>query len=273
MMDNFIIRKYCSHDFFAVSELWALVFGDSSEYINSFLNTIEHCGNGTVCITDDKIVSFAFLIDDLFYESIPCHYLYAVATHPHHRGKGFASTLIKECTKAALEQKHIILTSPAESSLVSWYEKTIAASPALYCSEKTYYLDELNHSNHRHSIYSISALEYYQIRERILAQKNHIKAGPEYLKIQEQLCKCYQGALIKIGNEDNIAAVYYDGDVLRCAELITANEIPSVCMESILAEYHAKKIICRLPGTDIPYVSAVSDFDINPNTIFNLILD
>lgn len=270
-MGNYSIRKYIPNDKAQVSKLWSVVFEDSIEFIEFFLNSFSSCGNGYVCIHEDKIISMAFLLNDLSYNDIPCQYLYAVATDPSYRGMGIASNVINFAVEESKRNHHIVLTSPAESNLVSWYQRTIGATPLLTCSVCQMNKNDLGQNSNQLLLTRINGNEYLSKRETILSDKSHIIIGKKYMKLQEQLCTIYNGALIESGN--NIAAVYPDGNELKCCELLCSESDLNSFLNALMNEFNLFSISYRAIGKDSEYVSAWTPISISGETWFGLILD
>ena len=70
-----------------LKELWHLAFGDGLEFIELFFGTAyapERC----LYLTEDGQVTAALYWLDCSYQDQKQAYIYAVATHPEHRGKG-----------------------------------------------------------------------------------------------------------------------------------------------------------------------------------------
>ena len=270
-MNDYIIRKYIPEDKDQVSVLWKTIFDDDIEFIDFFLDTFLNIGDGYVCADGENIVSIAFLLGDLFYKSVPCHYLYAVATDPAYRSKGIASEVVKTAVADVKKNNHIILTAPADNSLVSWYQINMESEDTLTCSIRYVEKNNLINDYAGIPIARINADEYLSIRENLLLNYDHIVIGKEYMKIQEHLCKTYQGALIKSG--ENIAAVYLDEKELYCPELLCTPSDLEQFIKSIMDLFGVHSVTFRTSGKDKDYVSLYTPVSIPDDALFNLILD
>ena len=74
-------------------QLWQMAFQDSVEYTGLFFSSAfspDRC----LCITEDGQVTAALYWFDCFCNGQKLAYLYAVATHPDHRGKGLCRRLM-----------------------------------------------------------------------------------------------------------------------------------------------------------------------------------
>ena len=98
----------------SLRRLWKTVFGDSDEFLDSFFqiayapqrcNRIEEKGEA-VC---------ALYWFDCNYQGGKLAYIYAVATHPDHRGQGLASRLLRQTHALLKEQGYAgAVLKPAE---------------------------------------------------------------------------------------------------------------------------------------------------------------
>lgn len=75
--------------------LWKTVFGDSDFFIDTFFEVAFSPDRCNFFAEDGQIVSALYWLD-CAYEGGKLAYIYAVATHPAHRGKGLASRLLQD---------------------------------------------------------------------------------------------------------------------------------------------------------------------------------
>ena len=92
------VRPSVPEDVPAQRELWKLAFGDSDQYIDNFYSTYYRPERVVVLEEDGAVRSMAAWFDTNF--CVPGRgmywtaYLYAVATHPACRGRGFSGQLL-----------------------------------------------------------------------------------------------------------------------------------------------------------------------------------
>lgn len=79
----------------SLKRLWKTVFGDPDSFIDCFFRT-AFSPNRCKCIEETGEAICALYWFDCEYEGGELAYIYAVATHPEHRGKGLASHLMEE---------------------------------------------------------------------------------------------------------------------------------------------------------------------------------
>lgn len=105
------------------ARLWKEVFGDSDEFILSFINDFYNADNMLCIEQQDKIVSMLHIIPFELDDS-KVAYIYAVATAANERGKGHAGELIKQAIeKAKKEGYKAVFTLPADEGLTVFYSQ------------------------------------------------------------------------------------------------------------------------------------------------------
>jgi predicted acetyltransferase len=103
--------------------LWKEVFGDSDEFIASFINLFYNEENMLCIEQDGKMLSMLHIIPFELNGS-KVAYIYAVATDADARGQGYATKLIKQAIeKAQVEGYKAIFTLPADDMLRSFYSQ------------------------------------------------------------------------------------------------------------------------------------------------------
>ena len=78
-----------------LKHLWKIVFGDPDSFIDSFFRVAYSPDRCRYLEKNGKIISALYWFD-CEYEGGKLAYIYAVATHPEHRGKGLATRLLQE---------------------------------------------------------------------------------------------------------------------------------------------------------------------------------
>ena len=105
------------------ARLWKEVFGDSDEFISSFINEFYTADNMLCIEQDSKVVSMLHIVPFELNDS-KVAYIYAVATIENERGKGHAKQLIRQAIeKAKSEGYKAIFTLPADDGLTSFYSQ------------------------------------------------------------------------------------------------------------------------------------------------------
>ena len=116
----------------ALRKLWKTVFGDSDTFLDSFFS-IAYSPQRCKYYEQDGEAICALYWFDCAYEGGRLAYIYAVATHPDHRGKGLASQLLKQ-THAHLKSLGYAgcVLKPA-SGLFPFYERLGYVTSGFVC--------------------------------------------------------------------------------------------------------------------------------------------
>ena len=103
--------------------LWKQTFGDHAGFWEMFLETTflpDHCR----CITENGLVTAAMYWFDCSFRGEKIAYLYAVVTHPDHRGKGLCRSLLDNVHNHLAETGYAsAMLVPETESLRQMYRK------------------------------------------------------------------------------------------------------------------------------------------------------
>ena len=106
-----------------IKQLWQEAFGDSDEFIDTFLHRFHTPERMYTLWNGDQLLSMLHLLP-FSINGTEVGYIYGVATSPTERGRGHATRILKE----AIEQAHnkklgALVTIPADESLRHYYAK------------------------------------------------------------------------------------------------------------------------------------------------------
>lgn len=126
-------------------ELWHSVFGDSYEYIDAFFATyrcedvVHTLSLGGMVVSSLYALPFTLCSDE---KSIATAYIYAVATAPEYRGKGYMALLMKNVERLLAERGvRFIYLLPASDSLRAYYARLGYADCSSRALERFYSVD------------------------------------------------------------------------------------------------------------------------------------
>lgn len=134
-----------------ITSLWVEAFGDTLQYIESFISTLGNPSNCLIIERDNTILSMAFLL--------PCRlttpsglrdafYIYAMCTAKNEQGKGFATSLLNDAYRHAKEKNALaIILVPATAALAEYYQ--LRGYIWLYAKPKFVIQDENNAKTQR----------------------------------------------------------------------------------------------------------------------------
>ena len=160
-------------------------------------------------------------------------YLYAVATHPDARGKGYAGMLLKYADSYLKEEAHCqaVTTVPAEEELHRFFE----ANGFRECFTHRCVTVSSVRQAEGECLKPLSPAQYGAIREKLLAGQMHIAYPLDALKYQEGCCRVSGGGLY---------GLEMGGPVILCAEGMSDGRL--LIKELLGAEQDVKSVCDRL---------------------------
>ncbi|MBQ8579798.1 MAG: GNAT family N-acetyltransferase [Oscillospiraceae bacterium] len=217
-----------------LKKLWQLAFGDSEEFIDRFFST-GYSADRCRCIRIGEEIAAALYWLDCEYEGQKMAYIYAVATHPEHQGRGLCRALMEDTHRVLTEQGYgAALLMPAGESLRQMYGK-MGYRDATYVSEFTCTPGEPV------SVRKIGKEEYAALRRCYLPENGARQEGSsiEYLASYSDF---YAG-------EDFLLAAVPEGHSLIGIELLGSRDAAT----GILAALGYSEGSFRAPGADRPF--------------------
>ena len=251
------IRLSTPADIPALRRLWNLAFGDGGAYLDNFFDSYYKPERMMVLEQNGEVLAMTAWFDTTFVlpgeGGYRAAYLYAVATHPDHRGKGLSGRLL-----AWADDHFRTLNIPAVS--------TVPATPSLHNFfaangfRECFHHDEVRISPREGSISyplrPLSPREYGGLREEFLSGLPHIFLPDDALT--------YQQGCSRISGGDLYAVDAPSGRCILCAEGMEDGSLlvkellgqPFACEETcqnlhaLLPQFSG---ICRLPGKSVPF--------------------
>ncbi|MDD2798293.1 MAG: GNAT family N-acetyltransferase [Bacteroidales bacterium] len=177
-----MIRKAQIIDIPQIVLLWQISFGDSDEYIYSFLETVGREDRCFVVESEGKICSMLFLLPAMMHvngTSRNVEYIYACATSPEHRAQGLMRELLDfTFNQAKVQSVFAQILIPASEQLSQYYKQSGFKS---FFSKSNFVVD-------RQELASAQPLtenliqEIIDIRTRILKSEFVVQWSEEHLK-------------------------------------------------------------------------------------------
>lgn len=250
------LREYEDADIGALCALWESVFGDKAELIREFFRLLPDMGFCAAAELEGEVVGMASVLTALELvtpgaDAVRCGYVYAVATEPSSRGHGIGAALTeKVCELAKAAGASMLCTLPAEDSLYPWYERIMGVRCALY--RKSFETAPTGGQ----PVLRLSASEYLNRREALLAGKAHLRAAPAVVEFAEQFYSVYGGGLFLCG--ESLCAAYGDRKCIYIKELISPDGKSEPAAAALGAFLGAEKVIYFLPSeSGDKYISAL----------------
>lgn len=191
-----LLKKYCAKESLVVFasaerdreqivELWQTCFGDDRAYIDFFLEHRMTDETMLVLYEDKKIVSMASFLPMEYQQETEykkARYVYAVATLPQYRRRGYAATIIE--TAKSLFKEPLIL-EPAQPELVDYYEG-LGFCEAFLGREDNLRMMELTENAKQPTadweaveevvcLKAVTAEEYQKIRDKNFGQTGYVR--------------------------------------------------------------------------------------------------
>ena len=231
------MRQASKQDIPALIELWAQCFGDPPAVVQNFFDTLWE--NILVFTIEDNTSMLTAM--PVRWQERDAAYLYAVATHPEHRGQGLCRDLMAYAEQHLLEHGYSYTTlHPAGESLYDFYG-AMGYETTFYC-EKTMF-----HGKHAHSVHAVSPDTYAMCRKKFCTD------GVEYPRYLLALQEHY-GALVEIENL-GCAALERTASGWTARELLAKD--PETSAKALCHYLHIDSIAVRMPGTE-PFAMAKS---------------
>ncbi len=258
MTDEFVLTRTADpSDTPALKALWKTVFGDTDADIARFFN-IYYSPDRTVIIKDGGIpVSAAYILPAGSLVTPDgargtCAMLYAIATLPEYRGRGYGAAVTRAAAAAALAQGFsAAVLWVAEDSLLGYYEKHTGFKPFFNAVETEFLPNEWAAEIPDFKITRAEPEAYGQLRRKILTGSVFIDSDRRALSYQQILCDAAGGGLYILENGVHpigCAVVELEDGTGLVKELLIVNGYTPKQAVSVIAERHpAEKYIVRYP--------------------------
>lgn len=247
-------------DWPACKELWKAAFGDDDFYIDNFYENYYRPERVVVLKDENGLQSMLALL--------PMHlrwadggttkasYLYALATHPDARGKGYATFLMRYADFYLGEQAVPFLsTVPAEESLQKYFA---AAADFQRCHPMDEAELDTPTPGEKPAV-AINGEEYYALREQLLKDIAHAIYDEEYLDFQRKVSTLFNGGLYKmetaVGTAIAVAEVH--GELLDVRELLSPAGGQREALSALAAALPGSRCRVRCPADTCEIPGAV----------------
>ena len=215
-----------------LKQLWKIVYGDPDSFIDAFFD-VAFSPDRCRCLEENGNVISALYWFDCSYEGGKLAYIYAVATHPDHRGRGLASRLLEDTHTHLKETGYAGAVLKPASGLFPFYERLGYET----CGYITRFSAEA--SDAPLPLRQITAEEYSGLRKSFLPENGISQEG------------------VTLEFLSTFASFYASTDALVCA-----NKEEQVVFEYLGNPHSAPGILSALsvksaeiptPGQDIPF--------------------
>lgn len=279
------IRKISINDkneYEKLRDLWVQVFEDKPSEVDDLYSNLN--ASGYILIDNDNLVSCLTTYQAGSFNSKPVQMIYAVCTAPSSRGQGYASQLLKHVLTELETAGNIVITCPAESSLVDYYSK-LGFKPSFTASNLQVSITPEVQDVPSVIVRSINYKQYGKYRESFLKDSPHITPDDALLK-QAELFSVNSSGMLLVNNGDAICIVDSGtDDEMFISELLVnplllerSSEIIFEIALGLAAKFETSKVYFRTTASfvyndeDI-YIQAMSGSDANETAYYGLTLE
>jgi ribosomal protein S18 acetylase RimI-like enzyme len=206
------VRIAAPSDVPALKELWQKVFGDDRTDIDRFFDVYFSPDMTAVIGQAGAPVAAAYIVPvgDLVRPGRApekCSMLYAIATHPDCRGRGYGEAVTRTAAILAVKSGYpAVVLKPAEDSLFGFYEKRSSFREFFVSCDFQVSSSELAEPVHRLSLFPVTPGDYRALRSRCLDGAVYIDADERALSYQSDLYAPAGGGLYAITDGGGLKA-------------------------------------------------------------------
>lgn len=241
------IRTSTSADRPRLRQLWQLAFGDSEDYIDCFFNACPDPERVLVLEDEGGVQAMTAWFDMPLVSADGGQwlgaYLYAVATHPDQRGKGYAGRLLAWAGEWLREKGFACLTTvPASESLHKFFAANGFAEQFALVEQEL--VPDMTIAPAPHA--AVEWQEYGALREKCLSNVAHVACGEDGLAYQQAVCRLSGGGLFRVGS--GCACVERAGDTAVVKELLASAEEHPAILAALAGVIPASRWLVRTPS-------------------------
>lgn len=278
-----------------LQKIWRKAFGDSWEYIDYFFDRLYTPERMLVLAEDGEIMTMLALLPMTFVnqdgEPARMSYIYALATEPEGRGKGYGRLLLRYADHYAGQMgADCISTVPAEPSLHRFFG-TVGFQECFSLRKVEFLRRDLAAVAPGDGIAPVPAAEYNALRRDLLRGLPYVDYDDALMAYQKGLSQMGAADLYRIeaGGVTGIAAVeYVDEETLLVKELLIdpramAAAVAQIAQVLPVLRYHVRTPAAwsGLPGSYIQPFAMVKWYDkakaaawnTDPNSYMGLAFD
>ncbi|UOO37569.1 GNAT family N-acetyltransferase [Oscillospiraceae bacterium CM] len=230
----------------ALKELWRLVFDDSAQDVEDFFKIFFSPDHTVVIDGGTGIVAASYLlpVGSLVLpdgQRFACAMIYAVATHPAQRGRGYGASVTTAAEKQALALGYdAVVLKPATDGLFDYYARKSDFVEFFGVYEEAFESAALTPPTPGVAAVPVSPLSYRQRRAALLSGGVYIDMDTHALSYQEHLCRTAGGGLFEIrrnGTAVGCAICEREAGTLIIKELLLADAALKKAAVAALGEY------------------------------------
>ena len=233
--------------------IWRAVFRDKDEVIAHFLQPDFAIRHGFVYNDSGLPAAMLMVLDSKLHktgERGALGYIYACATLPEHRAKGYMRRLIAYAAEQCAHRYKSFALVPAEESLFEYYAG-LGFDDFFYIDEAKFSFDALSRISVPGSdVFWPDTRDITVMRERFLQRRDHTVYEHGFADTALFMCREYGGvalAAVDGGNEGYLVAKK-ENDTVTATEIIADKQTFCLLAGRLLEKLPAKEYIFRAPA-------------------------
>ncbi|MCL2222168.1 MAG: GNAT family N-acetyltransferase [Oscillospiraceae bacterium] len=270
-MKDVVLRSPTDDDAGKLKALWSAVF--SSVGMDSFFNILYDKELCSTVFRGNELCAMAYLVPTgeltCAGETLRAAMIYAVATVPEHRGKGYGKAVVDELSHQAHSLGFpVVVLAPSDDSLFSYYLNNNLFSEWFYIDELIYPREVISallrakaacneFSDAGLRLEEISAFQYSKLRTSLLSGHTYIKQSDSIIEYQNRLCNEVGGGFYRFGDSCAIVEISDDSSVCVKEFLPQSDSAPTIYRQhyvydmitAIAEKYPADTYIVRTPAS------------------------
>lgn len=247
------LRKAKPGEEHAVAALWSQVFGDDEAFLSQFHRLCVPFER-MLALTEDGVLRSILCAPELTLRfpngrSLKSGYMYALATDPAMRGRGFGKDTMRygEVYLKDLGADCAVLV-PAEPSLFEFFD-CLKYVPAFSHIRREFSAEEVQPLRKEDRLAPAGPVEYNRIRRRWLEGRFYTDCGDDWVEFQQYLAQACGGDIyrLELPGGPGCAVVEPGEDAVAVKELLCAPEDVERALALLCARHPGLRYVLRQP--------------------------
>lgn len=239
----------------AQKDLWKAAFGDDPRYIDWFYDCCWRPEDMLLLLEDGKLASMLALLPQTIAMpdggTASAWYVYALATDPSVRSKGYGRQLLLYVDEF-LKQRgaDCVTVVPAEASLFRFFGM-VGFLPGFFTRKVELLRSMTTPAHPEDKVEAIGPAEYNAIRQQVLTGLPSVSYGEELIRYQEGMGRLSGGGLyrVTVGDFQGCAAAeYIDEESVLFKELLLPPEQMPRGLAVLAAKMPGQRCFVRTPA-------------------------
>lgn len=239
----------------AQKELWKSAFGDDPRYIDWFYECCWRPEDMLLLLEEGKLASMLALLPQTIAmpdgSTASAWYIYALATAPSARSKGYGRQLLLYVDEFLKKRgADCVTVVPAEASLFRFFG-LVGFLPGFFTRKVELLRSMATAAHPEDKVETIDPAEYNAIRQEVLSGLPCVSYGEDLIRYQEGMGRLSGGGLYRVTVGDFrgcAAAEYIDEESVLFKELLLPAERMPRGLASLAAKMPGQRCFVRTPA-------------------------